>query len=306
MAKRRKKKKSTDLGPLGTMIDIAGAAALGAYAKHKIKKDYQKGEGPESLAAATMVFGSQAMRRGPAGTLGLGGLLGVNSALKDIERQERNAQARLHIASYEAGTDPYSYKPNDNRYAWRLNCEDGSEYGIYPEDYETRDEYHAAIHREKYGWRAFCEDGSEYGLNPKDYESEDEYAAALEEAKNALEDDQVYEDDEVAEDFEPVFASQEDSPTVPQQPVAAPAISDPYEDDDFHVFIYCKVELSETKENKYYRTEDQTLKKGDIVSVPDPLTGEATTGVIITVERHMRFSVPQPVEETYEILRRAN
>ena len=41
--------------------------------------------------------------------------------------------------------DPIFYdipeaKVNDNRYDWRLNCEDGSEYGIYAEDYETREE----------------------------------------------------------------------------------------------------------------------------------------------------------------------
>ncbi len=34
---------------------------------------------------------------------------------------------------------------NDNRYAWRLNCESGWEYGIDPEDYETREEYNLAL-----------------------------------------------------------------------------------------------------------------------------------------------------------------
>ena len=38
--------------------------------------------------------------------------------------------------------------PRDNRYAWRLNCEDGSAYGIDPNDYETRDEYNEALSRE--------------------------------------------------------------------------------------------------------------------------------------------------------------
>lgn len=32
-----------------------------------------------------------------------------------------------------------------NQYAWRLCCDDGSEYGIDPEDYETRDEYNMAL-----------------------------------------------------------------------------------------------------------------------------------------------------------------
>lgn len=48
----------------------------------------------------------------------------------------------------------HPYVTNDNQYAWRLNCEDGSKYGIYPEDYETRDEYNMAIHaaRINSGW----------------------------------------------------------------------------------------------------------------------------------------------------------
>ena len=43
---------------------------------------------------------------------------------------------------------PY-FKTLDNQYAWRLNCEDGSAYGIKPEDYKTRDAYNEALRREK-------------------------------------------------------------------------------------------------------------------------------------------------------------
>ena len=42
-----------------------------------------------------------------------------------------------------------STSSNDNRYAWRMNCEDGSAYGIHPEDYETREVYNAALTRAK-------------------------------------------------------------------------------------------------------------------------------------------------------------
>lgn len=41
------------------------------------------------------------------------------------------------------------YKPIDNTYAWRLNCEDGSAYGVAPEDYETRDAYNEALYLAK-------------------------------------------------------------------------------------------------------------------------------------------------------------
>ncbi|MDO4343351.1 MAG: hypothetical protein Q4C50_00975 [Eubacteriales bacterium] len=68
--------------------------------------------------------------------------------------------------------------------AWRDTCEDGSEYGLDPEDYETEDEYNEALEEARTAWRDTCEDGSEYGLDPEDYETEDEYMEALEEARN--------------------------------------------------------------------------------------------------------------------------
>ena len=153
MAKRKRKKK-TDLGPLDTMIDIAGAAAMGAYVKHKNKQEYKNGHGEESIRAATMVYGHGAMRRGSAGRIALGGLYGVNSAIKDIERQEaqnrQSIQARqVAHRAYDDGISLSSYKTNDNRYAWRLNCEDGSAYGIYPKDFETREAFNKAIQRAK-------------------------------------------------------------------------------------------------------------------------------------------------------------
>ncbi len=148
MAKHRKKYSASKCPePLNTMIDIAGAIAMGAYTKHKIKSDYRKGYGEESVKAATMVYGMGAMRRGSAGTLALGGLYGINSAIRDIERSEQ--QARRRALTYDDGIDFQPYKTNDNRYAWRLNCEDGSPYGVSLYDYETRDAYKAALKNAK-------------------------------------------------------------------------------------------------------------------------------------------------------------
>ena len=125
MSKERRKS-SPD--PLDTMIDLAGAAVMGAVAKHKLKSDYARGQGRESAKAAQMVFGMGSLR------------------------SEKSEQARKVVTPiFDDGIDLTSYKVNDNRYAWRLNCEDGSEYGIYPEDYETRDEYSKAIRAAKEG-----------------------------------------------------------------------------------------------------------------------------------------------------------
>lgn len=74
--------------------------------------------------------------------------------------------------------------------SWRDFCEDGSEYGIDSEDYETEEEYEEALTEEKYGWCDFCEDGSEYGIDPEDYETEEEYEAAILEAAENAEDEE--------------------------------------------------------------------------------------------------------------------
>lgn len=68
-------------------------------------------------------------------------------------------------------------------YDWRDTCEDGSEFGIDPEDYETEEEYEEALEEARYGWRDTCEDGSDFDIDPEDYETEEEYEEALEQAK---------------------------------------------------------------------------------------------------------------------------
>lgn len=68
--------------------------------------------------------------------------------------------------------------------SWRTFCDDGSEFGIFPEDYLTEDEYLAALKRAKYAWRENCEDGFDVDVDPGDFETEDEYEEALEEARN--------------------------------------------------------------------------------------------------------------------------
>ena len=86
MAKRRKSSKCPE--PINTLLDIAGATTLGLYVKHKVKKDFENGCGEESSKAAAMVSGMGSMRRGSQGTINLGGLIGLNSALKDLKRQQ--------------------------------------------------------------------------------------------------------------------------------------------------------------------------------------------------------------------------
>ena len=83
--------------------------------------------------------------------------------------------------------DSYLYDDEED-YSWREFCDDGSEYGISPEDYEEEWEYEEALEEAKYAWRDECEDGVEYGVDPEDYETAEEYEEALEEIKYAWRD----------------------------------------------------------------------------------------------------------------------
>lgn len=214
MAKRRRGYKSSKCPePINTMLDLAGAFTLGLYTKHKIKKDFEKGEGEESAKAAGMVFGIGSMRGGSRGIINLGGLIGLNSALKAIDR-EQNAR---YIPSEPPFVDkvsdaPIATAPQVKKHLWRNHCEDGSPYDINPSDYETADEYNDALANakqntnvesesnlatmiatceyqdassKKYIWRKYCEDGSEYGIDPMNYETADDYEDALLEAKGS-------------------------------------------------------------------------------------------------------------------------
>ena len=80
--------------------------------------------------------------------------------------------------------EEYEEALNEAKYAWRNTCEDGSDAGIFPDDYETEDEYTEALDEAKHAWRDTCEDGSDLGIDPEDYETEEEYSEALDEAKN--------------------------------------------------------------------------------------------------------------------------
>ena len=64
MAKKRRYKKSSCPDPINAFLDIAGAATLGMYVKHRVKKDFEAGCGEESAKAAAASNGGSVQERG--------------------------------------------------------------------------------------------------------------------------------------------------------------------------------------------------------------------------------------------------
>lgn len=291
MSKKKRSKKRERIPVIDTLIDLAGAMTLDYLAaKRRQKYGTKRGKKIDPYAATGAAMG-MGLIKDTDDLIKFGGALGAMGAFDPDDDFPINAAA--HMA------------PRDNRYAWRLNCEDGSAYGVDPNDYETRDEYNEALNKEKHGWRDYCEDGSDCGISPEDYETEEEYDEALENVKADSFDTDV-DDDLIVTDAPSENVVGETSPECTSKNCSDPiGKHDPYAADDFHVYVYCLVELDGTNTKKFYRTEDHTLKRGEAVFVPDENQSGKLRGTICSIEHHMSFSVPKPVEETPEIIGRA-
>lgn len=291
MSKKKRSKKHERIPVIDTLIDLAGAMTLDYLAAKRRQKYGTKRSKKIDPYAATGAAMGMGLIKNTDDLIKFGGVLGAMGAF------DSDDDSPINTAAYMA--------PRDNRYAWRLNCEDGSAYGVDPNDYETRDEYNEALNKERHGWRDYCEDGSDYGISPEDYETEEEYNAAIEKAEsNSFDEDEGDEliitdgSSENATDgaFPECSSKRDNNPSGKHDPFAA---------DDFHVYVYCLVKLDGTNTKKFYRTEDRTLKRGEAVFVPDENLNGKLRGTICSIEYHMSFSVPKPVAETPEIIGRA-
>ena len=145
MARRKKssRKSSKCPEPINTMIDLAAGLTMGVVASHMEKKYHYSKKGkinPYTVSAIGLATGKM---KSTKDILRTGAVLGAMGSF-DVEADDEHIH-RTYVPEDPVFREIRETKVNDNRYAWRLNCIDGSEYGIFPEDYETRDEYNEAI-----------------------------------------------------------------------------------------------------------------------------------------------------------------
>ena len=145
MAKKRKSSKCPE--PFNTLIDIAAGITMNAVANHMEKKyNYRKKGKINPYKVSAWGLGTGKMNS-TEDILRTGAFLGAMGSF-DVEADEPPSY-RPYVPEDPVFSEIRQTKVNDNRYAWRLNCEDGSEYGIYPHNYETKAAYNEALRAAK-------------------------------------------------------------------------------------------------------------------------------------------------------------
>lgn len=148
MAKKKSKRKSSKCPePLNTLIDIAAGITMGAVANHMEKKYHYTEKGKINPYAVSSMGLASGKMKSTEDILRTGAFLGAVGSF-DVEA-DGTPSARSYIPEDPVFRQIRELKVNDNRYAWRLNCEDGSAYGISPYNYETRAAYKEALEAAK-------------------------------------------------------------------------------------------------------------------------------------------------------------
>ena len=150
MAKKKYKRKSSKCPePLNTFIDIAAGITMGAVANHMEKKYHYTAKGKINPYAVSAMGLASGKMKSTEDVLRTGAFLGAMGSF-DVEADDIPS-FRSYIPEDPVFRQIRETKVNDNRYAWRLNCEDGSAYGVSPYNYETRAAYNEALKAAKGG-----------------------------------------------------------------------------------------------------------------------------------------------------------
>ena len=146
MAKRGKYKKSSKCPePFNTLIDIAGGIAMNAIANKMEKKYHYSKKGKINPYRVSVFKLGTGGFKSTEDIVRTGGFLGAMGSF-DVESDQPRTRYRRKTIPEDPVFKQIKYSPaNNNKYAWRLNCEDGNAYGVDPCYFETRDEYNRAL-----------------------------------------------------------------------------------------------------------------------------------------------------------------
>ena len=119
---------------------------MSAVADHMEKKYHYSKKGKINPYKVSAVGIASGRMKSTKDIIRTGAVLGALGSFDVDEEGVSDKRMNKSVSELDKGIVS---SPTRNRYAWRLNCEDGTEYGIDPRDYETREAYHEAVNKAK-------------------------------------------------------------------------------------------------------------------------------------------------------------
>ncbi len=288
--------------------DFAAGMLMGLVAVHAEKKHHYSERGkvnPYAVSAVMMGAGrmhttEDILRTGAVmGALGVFddddsyGSRGGYSGTKSCRAGDTHRANYAHSTSHTNNTGYSHHMDRSRKSSINLNSREPEDDIIFSQS--------TADTKSDYDWRDYSTFGLDYGADPEDYDDVSDFEIALAEAIAEQEGDDL--DEMLAEaTAEESGGESSDEDSVWEDDSDETREWDPFNDDDFKVYIYCKVRLSDSGQARFYRTENESLREGTVVMVPSPDGSGAVKGEIISVKKYPRYSVPQDVEKTPMIL----
>lgn len=223
-------------------------------------------------------------------------------------------------SSFDQSADWMDDYDEMNDFDWEDEVEEGLEYGIAPEDYDSYDEFHSALEEMKNNWRNTVEDGSEYGLYPIDFDDEIEYEEAFEAAKLSISAGVPTEAIEKQNYLTSWRKHAKNSVGVRPEDYRYKceydyAVSEAYKKRDAakkesrlellkddKVYEYCKVAINyPEKPYLYYFHDGIELNLGDFVIVPYGCENTETLGVVVALGKCLGISLPCSADKIKQV-----
>ena len=180
-----------------------------------------------------------------------------------------------YINHIEKSSKKYQFS---RRYEWRNHCADGTQYNIDPLDYDTEQDYNAAIHNAKYAWRNYKRN-NRFGIDVELFETEAEY--------------------EIVERQK----SEERLKAIEKRCKITPKTIEDLSEEDKNVYKFCAVVFEGTNKYYHYLIDGLDVKVGDKVVIPIGDLQQERIATVVSVLECMKHVAPYPVEKAKTIIK---
>lgn len=203
--------------------------------------------------------------------------------LDGLETEKWAKEIDNYIDEVESTCEKYEYSRKN---AWRNNVPQDDDICIFPNLYDSEQEYLAAYYKEKYRWRDDYKNIINIGLNAKDYENEDDFLSAYSDIIYKIKQKKI--DRRIAE-----IRNRQKEREKPNLNL-----------NDKSIYKFCGVVLPFSEQAYSYITDDETIKVGDMVIVPVGKEQKEMNGNVVSVCECLRSEAPFPVEKAKKIIKK--